>query len=151
MHINVSPKNETQRMTVDQQNSLIDIKYCRQIVTDWRYQSTYMYYDIKHLLSTIFQWACSDACNFKISFFYYAPRSKIRGQICVLFSSRLSFCHSVNISETWNLLITLERWEIELGFFKEHSYWQHLSVATNIFYHVTLTLKFDLHVFITKL
>ena len=66
--------------------------------------------------------------------FYYAPRSKIGGQIvCVLFLSRLSFCHSENMSETWSLLITLERWKIELWSFKEHSFWQYLSVGTNIF------------------
>ena len=64
-----------------------------------------MYYDIKHLLSTMFQWACSDACNFKSSFL-----SKIGGQIvCVVFvpSVILSFWKYV-----WNLILANNSWTV---------------------------------------
>ena len=114
MHINVSPKNETQRMTVDQQNSLTDIKCCRQIVTDWRYRSSYMYY--VHVL-------------------------RGANSMCVLCVSSviLSFWKYV-----WNLILAYNSWTVrartlifQRAFLLAISFRGHQH-----FYHVILTLKF---------
>ena len=61
----------------------------------------------------------------------------------LLFFSYLSLHNSEIHSETLTLLITFEKWD---SFDISHGYslWQNLSVNTNSFYLVILTLEFDI-------
>ena len=77
--------------------------------------------------------------------FYVFSRVGVWG---ILFLSCLSFCNSLNLSETFTLLITFEQWvwDRALIIFQMSIplYWQDVSVVTNIFDTVTLTLEFNI-------
>ena len=64
--------------------------------------------------------------------FFYAPEIEDQGAYCFC-----PVCHSDLLSETFNLLITIEQWVLDFRYFTWVFLLWYLSVGSIIFYHVT--------------